>query len=810
MRTLFVVLLLASLGHLLPAMAGAQVVFNGAQTSAPVEGGGDGIVANPFSTAPVSAQPKSVNFGSQPFGVATGVESLSFSVVKGTTVGSIAVLTLGAPNLDFTDAGGSTCAAATYLSAKTCTVNVHFTPLGTGLRLGAVVFFAAANNTGKILATVPLSGDGVAPQVAFVPSAATAIDPVVAGKGLSYPAGVAVDGAGNLYIADGQNKRVVRVPAGGGAATAIGPQVTGVGSLKFPFGVAVDGAGNLYIADYLSNRVVLVPAGGGNASVVFPVSTTSPLSYPTSVAVDGAGDLYIADAGDNHVVEVPFGGGTAIVLNPLNNGAPVLKIPEGVAVDAAGNLYISCHGNGTVVEIAAGSGSLSILSPSLGSSYSGFVGLAVDGAGNLFIADSFLNRIVDVPVSGDTEIAIRPAVNGLALAFPQNMALDGLGNLFIADYTNNRVVKVQLSQPPAVKFPTTTAVNGIDTTDGTTKVQVQNAGSQPLVFSALSYPPDFLDPGPDPNACTGSTSLLAGQWCDLPIQFAPISAGVISEPLTLTDNALNVPAPAYATQTITLSGTAQVPKNLPQTINFPNPGPVTYGVGSVTLGATATSKLSVTYKVLSGPAKVSGSTLTITGAGSVVVQASQPGNLDYAPAAPVSVAITVNQAVLTVQAVNVGKVYGASSPALTYTMGGFAAGDNAQNSTSGTPVLSTTAQDSSGVGAYLITIAVGTLTASNYTFAFVPGTFTVTKASLTVAATDVSIAYGQPIPKLTFTVSGFVNGDSSSVVGGAPAESTSAVKGSKPGSYKISIAPGTLTAANYSFVMENGTLTITP
>jgi len=127
----------------------------------------------------------------------------------------------------------------------------------------------------------------------------------------------------------------------------------------------------------------------------------------------------------------------------------------------------------------------------------------------------------------------------------------------------------------------------------------------------------------------------------------------------------------------------------------------------------------------------------------------------------------------------------------------------------GTAVVTTTATAASAVGSYPITPALGTLAARDYTFTFVAGTLTVTPAALTIAANNLTVAYNQPIPGLTYTVSGFVNGDVPTVLSGAPTEMTTAVQGSAPGTYPISITRGTLSAANYTLVGKSATLTIT-
>ena len=175
------------------------------------------------------------------------------------------------------------------------------------------------------------------------------------------------------------------------------------------------------------------------------------------------------------------------------------------------------------------------------------------------------------------------------------------------------------------------------------------------------------------------------------------------------------------TRTITVNKAAQ-------TIAFAQPGtPVTYGVAPLTLSARSGSGLAVTFSVASGPGKVSGATLIITGAGTVVVAANQAGNANYAAAPQVTRSITVNKAKLTVTANSLTMKQGATVPALTYAMTGFVNGDSQAKATTGQPALSTTATSKSATGSYPITVKAGTLAAANYSFALVNGTLTVTK-----------------------------------------------------------------------------------
>jgi len=557
-----------------------QVVVQtpGMQAICPLDADGvsGSVSINVLATSHVTASESSVNFGSLAIGTPSTPQAVSFSIASpGNTVGSIGVMTQGAASMDFTEATGSTCTATTYTSATNCTVNVIFTPTSAGLRVGAVVLFSEAGNKGMQLASVPIYGVGTGPQIAYGPGTWTDPSPVVNGTALNYPLGVAVDGLGDLFIAD--QFRVVKVPAGGGAASAISPAVGGYG-LNLSWGVAVDGAGDVLVTNSywyvpqgqyaeVGSEVMVAPSGGGYAKAI-----DAGFYYPTDAAVDGAGDVFVADNYNSRVVEVPAGGGAPITIDPTVNSLG-LNGPYGVALDSAGDLFITDTSNNRVVEVPAGGGPSTALAPTVdGLALNGPVGIAVDAAGDLFIADANNNRVVEIPAGGGSAIAVAPVVNGLGLNSPQGIAVDGAGDLFITDSNNNRVLKWQRSEPPMVVFPTPTLLGSIDTTDGTRTSQIFNIGNEPLDFTAVSYPADFLQESGDANACINSTSLSAGQECDLPISFTPENIGpTLHEDVTITDNALSE---AGAQQSIGVTGRAQA---VPATLSLPTPGSVLKG-----------------------------------------------------------------------------------------------------------------------------------------------------------------------------------------------------------------------------------------
>jgi trimeric autotransporter adhesin len=316
---------------------------------------------------------------------------------------------------------------------------------------------------------------------------------------LDNPSGVAVDGAGNIYIADYDNDVIRKVTASTGIiSTLAGDGAVGyVGDggpatsaeLYWPTGVAVDTAGNIYIADqdnYVIRKVTastgIITTIAGNGTAAYPgdggPATSAELSLPQGVAVDTAGNIYIADTFNDRIrvvgsalptINTVAGNGTEGYSG--DGGAAIsaeLHLPLGVAVDSAGNIYIADYGNNRIREGTLSTGIISTVAGNGTAGYSGdggaatsaelydAPGVAVDGAGNIYIADYDNNRIRKVTVS--TGIISTVAGNGTAgysgdggaainaeLDNPSGVAVDGAGNIYIADYYNHRIRKVTLS-----------------------------------------------------------------------------------------------------------------------------------------------------------------------------------------------------------------------------------------------------------------------------------------------------------------------------------------------------------------------------
>ena len=218
------------------------------------------------------------------------------------------------------------------------------------------------------------------------------------------------------------------------------------------------------------------------------------------------------------------------------------------------------------------------------------------------------------------------------------------------------------------------------------------------------------------------------------------------------------------------------------------------GTPSLTTAATATS-------AVPGPYAITAAIGTLAA-----------GNYDFAF---VDGQLTITKATLTVTADNASRGYGDANPTFTASYSGFKNGETLGTSgVTGTPSLTTTATATSAVpGPYAITAAIGTLAAGNYTFTFVTGALTITRATLTVTGDDKSRTYGASNPTFTANYSGFKNGETlaSSGLTGSPSLTTTAtaMSAASPPTYPITAALGTLAAGNYTFTFANGQLTIT-
>jgi DNA-binding beta-propeller fold protein YncE len=232
-------------------------------------------------------------------------------------------------------------------------------------------------------------------------------------SGLSDPRGVAVDGAGNVYIADTSNNTVKKWTVASSTVT----NLVAVG-LSGPSGVAVDSAGNVYIADTRNNAIKKWRVANSNVTTL----VASGLNQPWGVAVDGMGNVYIADPDNNAIYKWSAANSnlTTLVSSGLNN-------PQGVAVDVAGNVYITSYidFSNVIKEWTAANSNLTTLALGPGIPQ----GVAVDGAGNIYIADD--NNVIKKWTAANNNLT---TLVSSGLNSPQGVAVDTAGNVYITSY----------------------------------------------------------------------------------------------------------------------------------------------------------------------------------------------------------------------------------------------------------------------------------------------------------------------------------------------------------------------------------------
>jgi uncharacterized protein (TIGR03437 family) len=352
---------------------------------------------------------------------------------------------------------------------------------------------------------------------------------------LNFPTAAAVDSAGNLYIADTDNNRIRKVSNGtittvAGGGSSIGDNGPGTSAeLNFPTAVAVDSAGNLYIADTddnrirkVSNGVISTVVGNGTAGCAANGSPAigAELDFPESIAVDSAGNLYtsdrcatnsgydvnevsngvitrlnltgdgsgcqgamavdsagnlyIADANNNRICKVSNGVITTVAGNGTagysGDGGPAtsaeLNSPRGIAVDSAGNLYIADYINESIRVVSGGVIKTLAGQPQTGnvggfcSSPGSFAvslqpyGVAVDSAGNVFTS-GFLGYICKISKGSISAI-------GSQFNNPYGLTVDSSGNVYVADTGNNRVVRLTPDHSQSITFgPLSTVIFGV-------------------------------------------------------------------------------------------------------------------------------------------------------------------------------------------------------------------------------------------------------------------------------------------------------------------------------------------------------------
>ncbi|MBD2701400.1 hypothetical protein IC229_12175 [Spirosoma sp. BT702] len=488
---------------------------------------------------------------------------------------------------------------------------------------------------------------------------------------LNEPSGVAVDGSGNIYIADQYNHRIRKINAANGIISTIAGTTTygfsGDGGaatnarLTQPTGVALDAAGNLYIADQYNHRIRKVNATNGNISTVAGngsanysgdggAATSASLNYPTGVAIDAAGNLYIADKMNHRIRKVLAVNGTISTIAGNGSGgfsgdygaatSARLNNPMDVSVDAAGNLYIADKDNHRIRKVNASDGTISTVAgnstiseappgggtpgggppgpgeppgPGGGMPSGGYrgdggaatmaelnspTGVWVDGAGNLYIADQSNHRIRKVNATNSIISTVvgngssgysgdGGAATAAMLYKPADVVLDGSGNLYIADQSNSRIRKVA---------PLATNVNPVN------PPAICAASDLSLTAIASNFSPTSFNWSSEPAgiSASGAITLLTAPTVSVPTIFTitvNASDGQLSAATSFTLTVNPVPSVSINPSSTTL--TCTIPMVSLSAVSSGTYGWST-GENTETISATSAGTYSVTVTNVNG------------------------------------------------------------------------------------------------------------------------------------------------------------------------------------------------------------------
>jgi hypothetical protein len=373
---------------------------------------------------------------------------------------------------------------ATYSGTETATLTVTaVTATMNGDSFQCIVTNASGSVTttpAALVVSTPLIVSTLAGQAGISGTA----DGTGSAAGFHDPADVAVDSAGNVYVADTDNQTVRRVTTAGVVSTLAGQAGTpgsadGSGSaagFRYPSGLTVDSAGNVYVADTDNETIRRVTLTGSVTTLAGKVGisgstdgsgSAASFNGPSGVVADAAGNLYVADTLNDTIRKVTSAGmvstiagaaGASGATDSLGTAARFFG-PQGLAIDGTGDLYVADTNNGTIRKVVTATGAVTTVAGLAGiaGSADGATsqgrfhypsGVAVDSSGNLYVADTDNDALREVSPSGAvTTIAGNAGTSGSAdglgsaarFNFPTGIAVDNAGNIYVADTSNHTI-----------------------------------------------------------------------------------------------------------------------------------------------------------------------------------------------------------------------------------------------------------------------------------------------------------------------------------------------------------------------------------
>ncbi len=472
----------------------------------------------------------------------------------------------------------------------------------------------------------------IAPEDAIVSTFAGSFQGSTDGQGTAarfyQPNATAIDNAGNIYVADSRNNQIRKITPGGLVSTFAGSTSSGfadgqgtAAQFSGPSGVAVDAAGNIYVADRTNRRIrkispeglVSTLAGSSTDGSADGQGDLASFSLPSGIALDAAGIIYVADQNNHRIRKIAPGGlvstlaGSTAGFADGQGTAAQFNTPRAVTVDAAGNVYVGDVSNHRIRKITP-AGLVSTLAGSTGGYADGqgsaaqFLfpnGVAVDAAGNVYVADLVNNRIRKISptglvstLAGSTQGSANGVGSQAKFSSPSGVTLDADGNLYVADFDNNRIRKITMPASPSgyvwSNGATTASLNA--TTSGSYTVQTISNGctsatSTPVVVTVNAVSTPNITAGGPTTFCNGGSVTLS----------APAGFGYLWSNNATTQSINITTAGSYTVRTIASGCTSAVSAAVDVTVNTP-PLPTTiFTFGSTALCSGGSVTLNAPY-----------------------------------------------------------------------------------------------------------------------------------------------------------------------------------------------------------------------